>query len=103
MKYVTLYTNDDGTSHFREVEVKFESVNFAPPAPPVGLSDYIPLVDLSFLRRLLVGLEIGILRLENNSFAASRASLKQRRAMVKCAFLSQVTCFFSKIRREKAT
>lgn len=50
MKYVTLYTNDDGTSHFREVEVKFESVNFAPPAPPVGLSDYIPASRFVFFK-----------------------------------------------------
>ncbi len=41
MKYVTLYTDNNGASHFKDVEVGFELVNFAPPAPPVGLSDYL--------------------------------------------------------------
>jgi quercetin dioxygenase-like cupin family protein len=37
---MTLYTDSDGASHFKDVEIEFESVNFAPPAPPVGLSNY---------------------------------------------------------------
>jgi len=40
MKYVTLFTDMDGESHFKDVEVEFESVCFAPPAPPVDLSKY---------------------------------------------------------------
>ncbi|MCW4000148.1 MAG: hypothetical protein NWE93_07900 [Candidatus Bathyarchaeota archaeon] len=40
MKYTVVYTDNQGESHFREDAFSFESVNFAPPAPPVGLSKY---------------------------------------------------------------
>ena len=50
MKYVKLYADMDGESHFGEVEVGFELVNFAPPAPPVGLSDYRPATRLVFFK-----------------------------------------------------
>jgi hypothetical protein len=50
MKYVKLYTDENGESHFRDVEVEFESVNFAPPAPPVGLSKYIPAARYVFFK-----------------------------------------------------
>ncbi len=50
MKYVKLYADKDGESHFGEVAVGFELVNFAPPAPPVGLSDYIPATRLVFFK-----------------------------------------------------
>lgn len=36
-----VYTDYDGDSHFKDVEVGFELVNFAPPAPPVGLSSFM--------------------------------------------------------------
>ncbi len=50
MKYVTLYSDAEGVSHFREIEVEFESVNFAPPAPPVELSSYIPASRFVFFK-----------------------------------------------------
>lgn len=48
MKYAVLYSDAEGNSHFRDVEVGFKSVNFAPPAPPVGLSDYMPASQMVF-------------------------------------------------------
>ncbi len=48
MKYLVLYSDNNGESHFKDVEVKFEPVNFAPPAPPVGLSSFIPARQLVF-------------------------------------------------------
>jgi quercetin dioxygenase-like cupin family protein len=48
LNYVTLFTGRDGESHFREEEVKFESTNFAPPAPPVGLSNFIAASKIVF-------------------------------------------------------
>ncbi len=33
MKYDRLYSDDDGKTHFDEVEVALESTDFAPPAP----------------------------------------------------------------------
>jgi hypothetical protein len=50
MKYVKLYTDNDGTSHFDDFEVGFELVNFAPPAPPVGLSSYMPASRFVFFK-----------------------------------------------------
>jgi hypothetical protein len=50
MKYVALYTGNDGDSHFKDVEVGFESVNFAPPAPLVSLSSYIPTSRIVFFK-----------------------------------------------------
>lgn len=50
MKYLVLYTDTDGESHFKDVEVEFELVNFAPPAPPVGLSSFIPASQLVFFK-----------------------------------------------------
>ena len=50
MKYTTLYLDDSGDSHFKDVDVEFESVNFAPPAPPVDLSKFINVSQLVFFR-----------------------------------------------------
>jgi hypothetical protein len=50
MKYGILYTDQNGESHFKEGEVGFEMVNFAPPAPPVGLTSYIPANRLVFFK-----------------------------------------------------
>ena len=40
----------DGSSHFKETEIGFESINFAPPAPPVGLSSFMDTYKLVFFR-----------------------------------------------------
>jgi hypothetical protein len=50
VKYGILYTDQNGDSHFKEGEVGFELVNFAPPAPPVGLTSYIPASQLVFFK-----------------------------------------------------
>lgn len=50
MKYAILYSNNDGSSHFRDAKIDFELVNFAPPAPLVGLSSYIPVSQMVFFR-----------------------------------------------------
>jgi hypothetical protein len=50
VKYGILYTDKNGESHFKEGEVGFEMVNFAPPAPPVGLTSYIPANRLVFFK-----------------------------------------------------
>ena len=49
MKYTRVYSDSHGESHFDEVEVEFQSVDFAPPAPPVGLSTLTPAVQWGFL------------------------------------------------------
>ena len=50
MKYGILYTDQNGESHFKDGEVGFELINFAPPAPPVGLSSYMPASQLVFFK-----------------------------------------------------
>jgi quercetin dioxygenase-like cupin family protein len=50
LKYGIVYTDRDGNSHFKDGEVGFELVNFAPPAPPVGLTSYTPASQLVFFK-----------------------------------------------------
>ena len=48
MKYAIVYTDSSGKSHFRDAEFSLGSVNFAPPAPLVGLSEYIDVNKMVF-------------------------------------------------------
>lgn len=41
-RYVRLYADADGESHFSDEEMELKSVNFAPPAPPVNISAFTP-------------------------------------------------------------
>lgn len=50
VNYTTLYLDNQGTSHFREDQAEFKMVDFAPPAPPVGLSGYIDVSRLVFFQ-----------------------------------------------------
>ncbi len=50
MKYTRVYTDKDGESHFEDVEVAFNSVDFAPPVPPLDLSSFSPATQFGFLR-----------------------------------------------------
>jgi hypothetical protein len=50
LKYTVLYTDIEGKSHFKDVEVGFKAVNFAPPAPPVDLSSYLEASQLVFFK-----------------------------------------------------
>jgi hypothetical protein len=34
MKYVRVYADDEGESHFADIEIPLALVEFAPPAPP---------------------------------------------------------------------
>jgi hypothetical protein len=50
VKYGILFTDQNGDSHFKDGEVGFELVSFAPPAPPVGLTMYMPASQLVFFK-----------------------------------------------------
>jgi quercetin dioxygenase-like cupin family protein len=50
MKFGILYTDQNGNSHFKDGELAFDFVNFAPPAPPVELTSYTPVRQLVFFR-----------------------------------------------------
>jgi hypothetical protein len=47
--YVRLFADEQGESHFAEVEVALEAVDFAPPAPPLHVAALFPAKQCSFL------------------------------------------------------
>jgi len=49
MKYVRVYADQNGDSHFEDVKVEMSLTNFAPPAPPVELSPLMPVTQVAFL------------------------------------------------------
>ncbi len=42
MKYVRVYADQNGESHFEDIEIEFSPVDFAPPAPPINISSFTP-------------------------------------------------------------
>ena len=42
MKYTKIFSDEEGETHFEDVEVELESINYAPPAPPLNLSSFNP-------------------------------------------------------------
>jgi len=40
MKYTRIYSDENGVSHFEDLEAHFRSVDFAPPAPPLDISEF---------------------------------------------------------------
>ena len=49
MKYVRVYADQNGDSHFEDVEVGMSLTDFAPPAPPVNVSPLMPSTNVVFL------------------------------------------------------
>ena len=50
MRYVRVYSDAVGESHFEDVDVPMTEVCFAPPAPPVNLSDFSSASRIGFLQ-----------------------------------------------------
>ena len=50
MHYIRVFTDPDGVSHFTDLEMPFEQIAYAPPAPPVGVSAFQPATRYGFLR-----------------------------------------------------
>jgi hypothetical protein len=48
-KFVRLYSDQTGESHFEDVESELSLRDFAPPAPPLALSSYLPATRTAFL------------------------------------------------------
>ena len=40
MKYTRLYSDENGDSHFEDLDAQFTPVDFAPPAPPLDISEF---------------------------------------------------------------
>ncbi|MCH8224184.1 MAG: hypothetical protein IH868_12335 [Chloroflexi bacterium] len=49
MQYTRLYADEAGESQFEDVEVEFQEVDYAPPAPPMGLSEMVKATQTGFL------------------------------------------------------
>lgn len=50
VKYTRLYSDSKGESHFEDMEAKLSLVEFAPPAPPVYLSEFTQTTQFGYLR-----------------------------------------------------
>ena len=50
VRYVRLYTDDDGQSRFDDVQFAFAPQQFAPPAPPVDVSDAVEASEFMIIR-----------------------------------------------------
>ncbi len=48
MRYIHMYEDETGESHFEDVDVELEPVDFAPPAPPPNLSPFTPAKRFAF-------------------------------------------------------
>ena len=50
VKYTRLYSDDNCESHFEDLDVQFQPVDFAPPAPPLDISTFGSAEQCSILR-----------------------------------------------------
>ena len=48
--YFRIYADDEGESHFEDVELAFQQDDFVPPAPPVLMSSFEPATQYGFER-----------------------------------------------------
>ncbi len=48
MKYVRVYADATGESHFQDLEMALTPVDFAPPAPPINVSAFAPAARTAF-------------------------------------------------------
>jgi hypothetical protein len=50
VQYVRLYADEQGESHFEDVQVSMTTTGFAPPAPPLDISEFVGARRFAFLR-----------------------------------------------------
>ena len=50
MRYTRLYSDKNGESHFKDLEIQFQTVDFAPPSPPLDISEFGSAEQCSILR-----------------------------------------------------
>jgi len=49
MQHSYLYTDEQGESHFKEIHFELEPSEFAPPAPPLNVSNTVPARQVLFV------------------------------------------------------
>src|SRR5438046_5046897 len=47
--YTRLYADEFGESHFEDIEMALTLTDYAPPAPPLSLSAYLPASQVGFM------------------------------------------------------
>ena len=50
MNFIRLYSDQSGESHFESLDLEFESVDFAPPAPPLDMAHLGQVESCSLLK-----------------------------------------------------
>jgi mannose-6-phosphate isomerase-like protein (cupin superfamily) len=48
MKYIKIFADERGETHFEDMEIDLELVDFAPPAPPLNLSSFNSATQYAF-------------------------------------------------------
>ena len=48
--YTRLYSDEQGESHFADVEIDLASIDYAPPAPPLSLSPFTNAKEIGFMQ-----------------------------------------------------
>ena len=48
-KYVRIYTDESGESHFEDMETELVFMDFAPPAAPLAIAPFLPSVKIQWL------------------------------------------------------
>jgi quercetin dioxygenase-like cupin family protein len=48
MKYTKIYSDENGESHFKDIDIELESIEYAPPAPALLLSKLMPAKQYAF-------------------------------------------------------
>ena len=49
LKYVRVYSDSIGETHFEDLEINLDEIDFAPPAPPIYTSDLLSSTSYGFL------------------------------------------------------
>jgi hypothetical protein len=49
LRYVRIYSDSNGQSHFAEEEAIFQLVDYAPPAPPISVTEVLGTEGVSFI------------------------------------------------------
>lgn len=58
--YLRIYADEDGESHFEDVDLAYHETDFVPPAPPVSTSSFRPASQFGFAIVPRVGTATGI-------------------------------------------
>jgi quercetin dioxygenase-like cupin family protein len=49
VSYTCLYSDSDGESHFKDMEIELQETDFAPPALPMNVSSFTPANEVGFI------------------------------------------------------